>query len=907
MPKPVPFIGREKELAQIDKLIRERGTLRIICISGPGGIGKTRLLQKIYQQYTQADSEYPPLKITEIVDFNDHHFHIPQNWGHRIAHMLDEETFEPYLRRLRDLRKMELAGVSYKRLDKEISILNETFITCLNTVSADQRVVLFLDTTDALTGTNVQEYVRSKVGLYIMNTGLQLKNGVVFIAGRDAKDIGNLLQATVPEAVQIIDLPPFPEQDSKAYLQEKQTLLHVTLEPELAEKLLFLAGGRPIFIDLAVEWRAREIPLKWLVKSSLEELKLLSPDQLVKRREELERQLVAHIADTRELIDWLVLVMAHIYPLNGDMMAKILDLPKSEAEVLFREAQEYVFIKSLPNGHIFLHDEVRRLVNRYVCPEVDPAQERRRRYSKLAAEHLESEVQSLLKRIDELKVEEEVTAQETDGEAALSGFIAREALEQEMWGLQVRQLGYALFADIKEGVRIFAHMFDEATRAYRLFFRERLIFEIEPLVDRLSAEQKYQFTSRQAKYLLDRPDYQHAKHIATEILNQAHILPERQVDMLILRGNAEIRLGRLEQAIADFESAVNISQKPDFKNWLVRALNARGWAYRNHGDYDRAGEDYRAAYRLSLQLNDQNQTAWILNNMGFVYGLGGKRKKAFEACQQALEIWQEIGENKGRGATYSTLGEISWRFDQLAEAMNYYGRALDIFTNENDVEWMSIVRCGQAYVFRLQGELAEADKELDWALENGPVMLEPRILHIQALIYWDKDDLESARQKLEKCNQRSVEIGDKINEYKSFVDLVELAWEFGEYDRWQEFRDQYEKLYAHREDEESLRLRGSFLRKIGDLAICDGHYDGALTAYREGLSLITRYEFHRFYTTVEQLKKTEDRVRKCSTGHILANLGRDLAQFWQDEEALFLAYPGALVVFNRWQREGDDM
>jgi len=36
----------------------------------------------------------------------------------------------------------------------------------------------------------------------------------------------------------------------------------------------------------------------------------------------------------------------------------------------------YVFVKQLPDGRISLHDEMRRMVNEYVWPQVDPDRER---------------------------------------------------------------------------------------------------------------------------------------------------------------------------------------------------------------------------------------------------------------------------------------------------------------------------------------------------------------------------------------------------------------------------------------------------------------------------------------------------------------------------------------------------
>lgn len=362
MAKQVPFINREHELDLIEELIRKWDTWGIFCINAPGGVGKTRLLQEVYKRYTS--SKQARLITTDIIDFDDRTFHIMQNVGRRIAQMLDESKFEPYLRSLLDRLKMQEAGVSTEQLAQASLAIDQAFADCFNKISEQQRIVLFMDTTDAIEGTAVRDYVAG--------IGEQVKNGVLLIAGRNARSIGEFMQAKLGEKVQIIDLKPLQEKASESYLQQKQKLLHISLEPELSQKLLFLAGGRPIMIDLAVDLLSQEIPLEWLAESSLEEIESLSEQQIQVRRQEFERRLVHHIADTRRLMDWLILVMSRVYPLVPEMIGKLLSISEDEATSLFQDAQNYVFVKQLPDGRISLHDEMRRMINAYVWPEVDP-------------------------------------------------------------------------------------------------------------------------------------------------------------------------------------------------------------------------------------------------------------------------------------------------------------------------------------------------------------------------------------------------------------------------------------------------------------------------------------------------------------------------------------------------------
>ena len=115
MNRQIPFIGRDKELTQIDRLIRGSLTQCIICIDGDGGIGKTRLLQDVVDRYMAETS----LIVANIIDFDNRALHDPENMERMIAKSLGETEFGPYLRGLVDYHKMEAAGVSDERLTRE--------------------------------------------------------------------------------------------------------------------------------------------------------------------------------------------------------------------------------------------------------------------------------------------------------------------------------------------------------------------------------------------------------------------------------------------------------------------------------------------------------------------------------------------------------------------------------------------------------------------------------------------------------------------------------------------------------------------------------------------------------------------------------------------------------------------
>jgi predicted ATPase/DNA-binding SARP family transcriptional activator/Tfp pilus assembly protein PilF len=160
---------------------------------------------------------------------------------------------------------------------------------------------------------------------------------------------------------------------------------------------------------------------------------------------------------------------------------------------------------------------------------------------------------------------------------------------------------------------------------------------------------------------------------------------------LTLLGLVRYRAGDVDRAEALLEESLTLARASGSQRLIMLPLNTLGDVACHRGDYAKARIVFEECLTLSRELEDLFNVAIHLNNLGTVLHTCEAYEEAKGTYQESLEICQEIGDQRGQAIALSNLGEVAFALGAHREAMAYYQRALSIGRDVND-HW-TILAC----------------------------------------------------------------------------------------------------------------------------------------------------------------------------------------------------------------------
>jgi non-specific serine/threonine protein kinase len=596
-----PLFGRENDLSAVHALLAEDG-VRLVTLTGPPGVGKTRLGFALYASWEQA--------IGDIAAF------VP------LAAVADASLVLPTI----------AYGLSV--LPEGSAPLVERIAAALNTGPA----LLVLDNFEQVitAASDVIDLLRRCPGLTVVVTS----RAALRVRGEYEYQVMPLV---LPDADQLRRPAELAANPAVALLLDRARAGHAGIALTEANSAALAAicarlEGMPLAIELAAAW-----------------LKLFPPDRLIERLShdlellrdgardlpERQRTLMNAIAWSDNLLDDGERRLFHTLAVFGEgwsltaaqVVCTIDDAPLDERELL--------------DGFSSLLDK--SLIQRRIDPSGEPRFRMLAMLRHYALRQLEASGQAEAARDRHADVFLRLVEEAAPHLYGADQANWLEHLEMELgnlraalrWLIDRRRKAEALrFAAGLENFWLVHDHLDEGQR----WLEEALSLDVE-INRRSEAEARRALAS----IMLRLGDYLRAGLLYRTILSfareQQHNALERQT--LIDLASVYFISGYLDEARTHFRQVLDLGQAAGDWRVVARALNQLGEIARFRGDDDVAVQRYRQSLTLWQTLAERERIAMVLHNLAPVVARLGDRRQAAELFTESLEISRGLRHSHG--------------------------------------------------------------------------------------------------------------------------------------------------------------------------------------------------------------------------------------------------------------------
>lgn len=287
----------------------------------------------------------------------------------------------------------------------------------------------------------------------------------------------------------------------------------------------------------------------------------------------------------------------------------------------------------------------------------------------------------------------------------------------------------------------------------------------------------------------------------------AESFPERRLDALHHLGDVLLGEGRVDDALLAFREMLALAYRLDRKAKGGAAHNRIGRLYRDTGSLDEAGKHLHTGLALFRQVNDERGVAssiddigklhWLrgeydealaslrdglarrrkladrrsialsLNNLGLVHQDSGQFKDAVEAFTQSLQIRRDIGDLVGVVTSLNNLGTIAQDQRDFPRAHSMFNEALEVAQQIGDRNRIALVLTNIGELYYRMGKPAEAIEVLQRAEglcdELGDKLGLAEALRGLGKAYMHKGELAKARDAIRRAVDLFAAVRSKVH------------------------------------------------------------------------------------------------------------------------------------------------
>ena len=847
MPEPT-FVGRESYIRKFEKLIKSPvGSPYILNLRGPGGIGKTKILQQI-----EAICKEEDIPNTGIIDF--YGFEMSSRVSaveKKIAASLDGASFQDFWQ-LREKMRGEPPHIRGEAFKKQfMSSLSEW---ASSVAATGKKGVLLFDTVEAL------RY--SLVGTRLIDDWIPaLSQAVVILSGRQEE--GEIqFPDEIAGLVLDAEVGAFTEEEAIDYLRERE-VWEAIKEDSVEGQLFNLTQCRPLLLALSADW-IREYAA----------FPSTAPAELVKNTDQdgFEKKLVENLPNVTLNPENVILpYMAHVItPFDAKLIQFLSDgIGSDEAKEILKNLSELSFVKEFIGEdevpYYWFQDELRTLFHKYVFSD------------RFAWDGIRQAVSNRMIRFQDNRIQE-----------------AKEKGDEEKEQRAIAALLYhEIYLNPEKGFKKFQNMFQTARETYQYGFASLLLSPVRFLIEDLPERQRYAFELAEGRWLRDMGDAKRADDRFRELLSVHGNDPKRSPYIYNALGASALNLGKFQDALKYHQKSFELSKDFGLKNRLSLESKNIGEVYLLMGEWEKAIAHFKQAYESELNNEkiDWNRTAIISQNLGYTYGLAGEYEVGIEYVNQAISLLEKMN-LKARLANAKVIhGDINRRAGRYEQALKEIQEAFPNF-DEADYRNRATAYFYLGFAQWYRGEdlndqqlITEARNSFESCIEMSrrySIAQElPRALHEVSQMYWLLNLKEDARRSNNEAYTKAVASHDIYYAVNSLVKKAEFDHEEETYENIPQYTSELKAKFEDKGYKFPL-FYGRMERISGEIAFDQKDYNQSVKHYAKGLYLISQHGGYGKYKIDKELSELDQKLEKLPLKEAL-DFYKQLKTYWTQQ------------------------
>ena len=682
-----PLIGRHDELTQIQQQIG-RDDCRLLTILGPGGIGKTRLLQAIGWTYCQTNQFPDGLFLVSLLDLGQANANsLPQEIANLILHQLPFHTPDAN---------------------------NSNAITRLSNLLHQRHLLLLLDNWEnALAGaTLLSELLAVAPHLTIITTSrepLQLHGEWLFeLHGLTRPPLANLLanpSATPDTTDRMADFGA-----TELFVQAARRL-QIQFDPSPGEWQQIVAichalEGHPLAIEMAASW-LRGLTLSELVESVAAGLDLLTTTAPnIPARHQNLRHVLAYSWNRLTPTQQKALAQLSLYqqPFTRQAAQAVANTSVTTLSMLVVRT----WLRRLGDGRFHYHELLRHFAHETL--QADPAL-----YQAAQARYIHELLTFWAEQYDELS--------QSLNHQQIHALYQQQADLEQAWLWAAQQGETALLLKALPALYLFYDVRDLLVEGIRLLAKSQSL--LRPLLTHPDPQQA-QAVKRCVVHLAITEAGLRNERVASEPvpaamqtamewakeLNDPHLQLQAQIE----QAGSLTRLGRLTQAEEQFIAALDLAKTLDKPQQIASIQCELGNVYSENGRFVAAWHCYETSLAYYQTANKPTQIANIRHNLAITLAYMGQYQEARRLHQHNIALARARKGKLDIATALEGLGYISLEQQQLHLAHLHLQAAMRLYQQLGDVD-------GQAYAHLYLGHWAMAKQLWKTAVSHYRAMI----------------------------------------------------------------------------------------------------------------------------------------------------------------------------------------